>query len=152
MAEGGSIGEQAHTLEQEIAQIEQDLASKREALEQQQQSGQIAEVPHEKETLREVVGERIGVSAPAAQKPAASSTSSGQAAVPPPVVEPPAYLSPELKEKVQELVNIAFVQTLEVAIKKAQATNNAALIDAFHDALVDELYTYLIERGKLNKL
>ena len=143
-----------NNLEQEIAQIEQDLASKRVALEQQQQSGQIAEVPHEKETLREVIDERIGVSAPApAPQPTTPSASSGQAAIlPPPVVEPPSYLSPELKEKVQELVNVAFSQSPSEAIKQARAANNAALIDAFHDALVDELYTYLIERGKLNKL
>jgi hypothetical protein len=61
-------------------------------------------------------------------------------------------MSEELKSKVQELVNIAFSKTIDDAIKQAQATNNAALIDAFHDALVDELYNYLVERGKLKKL
>ena len=150
MQEGGL----QNSLEQEIAQIEQDLTSKREALERQQQSGQITEVPHEKETLREVVGERIGMPAPPSTTGGVGvpTDSVGTTITPPPVVEPPAYLSPELKEKVQELVNIAFAQTLETAIKQAQATSNAALIDAFHDALADELYNYLVERGKLQKL
>lgn len=152
MPETSPIGGQTNTLEQEIAQIEQDLTSKREALEQQQRSGQIAEVPEEKETLHEVVGERIGVTQPVTPQPAPPASSGQTATLPPPVVEPPTYLSSELKEKVQELVNIAFAQTLETAIKQAQATNNAALIDAFHDALVDELYNYLIEKGKIRKL
>lgn len=140
MPEGGL----PNSLEQEIVQIEKQLAEKRSVLELQKQSGQINEIPHEKETLREVVGERIGLSIPTV--PPATSV------LPPPVVEPPSYLSPELKEKVQELVNTAFSQTLETAIKQAQATNNAALIDAFHDALIDELYDYLLERGKIQKL
>ena len=151
MAELGPQSGQSTTLEQEIAQIEQDLASKRATLEQQQQSGQITEVPQEKETLREVVGERIGVPAPVPQPPTANHQQPATI-TPPPVVESPSYLSPELKEKVQELVNVAFVQTACEAIKQARATNNAALIDAFHDALVDELYDYLIERGKIPKL
>jgi len=149
MAEGSSQFIEKVTLEQEIVQIEQDLASKRAALELQHEAGQITEMPHEKETLHEVIGEHIGAAQPDSPVP---STSSGQAAPPPPVIEPPAYLSPELKEKVQELVNVAFAQTLEAAIKQALTTNNAALIDAFHDALVDELYGYLLERGKLKNL
>ncbi len=140
------------TLEQEIAQIEQDWAAKRSVLEQQKQSGTITELPHEKETLHEVVGERMGESQSIAPIPLHTSGGQTPIVLPPPTVEPPAYLSPELKEKVQELVNIAFAQTLEAAIKQARATNNPALIDAFHDALADELYNYLIERGKLKKL
>lgn len=143
MSGGGSI-------EQEIAQIEKQLAEKRAVLEQQQSAGQIAEVPHEKETLREVVREQYAVPAPAVQQP----TTNNQLPItaPPPVVEPPSYLSDELKASVQQLVNTVFTVSLEQAVKQARATNNAALIDAFHDALVDELYNYLVERGKLQKL
>lgn len=142
---------QPMTLEQEIARIEQDLASKRSALEKQRQTGQIANMPHEKETLREVLGEKIGITQPSAP-PLSQVPANPITPTPSPVVEPPAYLSPELKEKVQELVNIAFTQNLETAIKQARDMKNAALIDAFHDALVDELYNYLLERGKLQKL
>ena len=139
------------TLEQEIAQIERDLASKRTVLEQQKQSGAIAEVPHEKETLREIMREQYAPPASATQQ-LTTNNQQPTTILPPPIVEPPLYLSPELKEKVQELVNVAFTTTISDAIKQAQATNNAALIDAFHDALVDELYNYLVERGKLTKM
>lgn len=148
MAENPQFGG-SDLLEQEIAQIEQDLASKRVALERQRQTGQIAELPHEKEILREIVGEHIGLPQPSPLAPTTPSVGVPTGSV---GIEPPSYLSPELKEKVQELVNVAFAQTLEVAIKQARVTNNAALLDAFHDALVDELYNYLIERGKLQKL
>ncbi len=144
-------GEIANSLEQEIAQIEQDLTSKREALERQKQTGAISEMPHEKETLREVVGEKLS-QAPMPQPAPAVPPAPQLAVPPPPAVEPPSYLSEELKIKVQELVNTAFSKTIDDAVKQARATNNAALIDAFHDALVDELYNYLIERGKLKKM
>lgn len=152
MAESGSQFVGGGSIEQEIAQIEKQLAEKRAVLEQQKSTGQIAEMPHEKETLREVVREQYAAPAPAVQQPTTPSVSSGRAVTPPPVVEPPSYLSDELKATVQQLVNTAFTTTLADAIKQARATNNAALIDAFHDALVDELYNYLIERGKIQKL
>lgn len=136
-------------LEQEIAQIERELVSKRAALEQQKQEGAIAEIPHEKETLREVVGEKIG---PSQAPPPAPAPAPQPTAPPLPPVEPPSYMSEELKSKVQELVNTAFSGTIDDAVKQARATNNAALIDAFHDALVDELYNYLVERGKLKRM
>ncbi len=147
-----SEGETPNSLEQEIAQIEQDLTSKREALERQKQTGAIPEMPHEKETLREIVGEKIAP--PPAGGPAPSAPTAPSVGVPTGSVgvEPPSYMSEELKGKVQELVNTAFSKTIDDAIKQARATNNAALIDAFHDALVDELYNYLVERGKLKKL
>lgn len=150
MAEGSPQFGGGSAIEQEIAQIESQLAEKRAALEQQKSAGQITEVPHEKETLREVVREQYAVPAPAVPP-----VTSGQLPVdspPPPIVEPPSYLSDELKASVQQLVNTAFTVSLEQAVKQARATNNAALIDAFHDALVDELYKYLLERGKLQKL
>jgi len=143
-------GETPGALEQEIAQIERDLASKRAALEKQKEAGAIPEVPHEKETLREIIGERISPSTVPTPQPVPTPTP--QPAPTAPAVEPPSYLSEELKNKVQELVNDAFSKTIDDAIKKAQAVNNAALLDAFHDALVDELYNYLVERGKLKKL
>lgn len=140
-----------NSLEQEIAQIERDLASKRAALEQQKQEGAIPEVPHEKETLREIVGEKIAPPPAVGPVPVRPSPVVPPTTLPP-AVEPPSYLSEDLKAKVQELVNAAFAKTIDDAVKQARATNNAALIDAFHDALVDELYNYLVERSKLKKM
>lgn len=133
---------ESSTLEQEISQLEQTLAQKREVLEQQKARGKIEEVPHEKEILREAIREKIQTTpAPAVPIPQPPSSL--------PSVETPSYLSEELRPKVQELVNLAFEKSIDEAIKTTKATQNPALIDAFHDALVDEMYTHLVERKKL---
>lgn len=128
MPEGGTP-----SLEQEIADIEQELAQKRELLREQGK-----ELPHDKEILHSVVREKLN---PATPVPSAPGAGTGQ--VPPPI------LPPELHQKVQALVNVAFLKSIDEAIAQVKATNNAALIDAFHDVLVDELYAHLVERGKL---
>lgn len=129
MPEGGGPS----PLEQEIATIEQELAQKRELLREQGH-----ELPHDKEILHSVVREKIQPTAPSVTPPIATT--------------PPAPLPPELHQKVQALVNVAFLKSIDEAIKEAKATNNAALIDAFHDVLVDELYAHLVERGKLKAM
>ncbi len=146
-------------MEQEISDIEQKLSQKRAELEQKKQSGQIDVLPHEKETLYEVVGEKIQEKIPGFQPSAPPEVrpSSPQAVQPPaisapPIQEPPSYLSPELKDKVQELVNLAFQKSPGEAFKQLQNINNPALMEAFHGVLVDELYPFLLERGKIKKL
>ncbi|MBI2627266.1 MAG: hypothetical protein HYW77_03455 [Parcubacteria group bacterium] len=144
-------------IEQEIAALEQSLADKKASLQQQHSAGEIEQLPQEKEILREVIGERISEGSmpqfvppvqPQQDDSITPSTNLGQ----PPQVELPSYLSSELHEPVQNLVNTAFTIGLDVAIKQAKATNNAALIDAFHDVLADELYNYLVERGRIQQL
>ena len=138
-------------LEQEISDIEERLAKKRAELEDQKQAGAIEPLPHEKETLHEIVGEKIQEKVPQLQ-PAVPPSSNTNIILPPPTASQPSYLSDELKDKVQELINIAFQENLDKAIGKAKDFNNPALLEAFHGALVDELFQYLVERGKLNKL
>lgn len=141
MVEGGV------TIEQEIAQLEQQLQEKKSAL-NNQESGTQEVIPSDKELLHEIVGEKIQENIP---KQGVES----QTAVPvqpAPAVEPPLYLSPELKDKIQQLINLAFSKSIDEAIQEAAKTNNAALIDAFHDVIVDELYNALIERNKLEKI
>ena len=140
--------ESEQPIHQEIADLERQLREKREQLSGQQNSGEIVELPHEKETLHEIIGEKIVEGAAPSGMPSVQ---------PPPVVLAPPTTSPpqlteEMKTQVQELVNTAFSHGVDQAIKKVRATNNAALIDAFHDMLVDELYNYLVERGKLKSL
>lgn len=62
------------------------------------------------------------------------------------------YNMPELHDKVQELVNHVFEKDLDSALKEVKASDDAALIDAFHDALVDELHDHLVNQGKLESL
>lgn len=136
-------------LEQEIADIEKRLAEKKAAFQEAQ--GEIApEAVSDKNVLHEVVGEKIQKMAPLAS---AGQTLPVTPALPAlPSAHAPSYLSGDLKETVQQLVNIAFTDSLTSAIKAVHKLNNPALLDAFHDVLVDQLYDTLIERGKLERI
>jgi len=135
MAEGA-----ASNLENEIAQIEQQLADKRAVLESQ--------TKHDKELLHEVVREKIDEAVVSVPTDDASSTPAASS----PVTSPSddfSTLPLAAQATVQQLVIVAFTKSIGEAIKQARATNNAALIDAFHDLLVDQLYDQLVQRGKL---
>lgn len=139
-------------LEQEIADIERRLAEKKTALQQAQGEQPV----QEREILNEVISEKAQESVPNYQPSAPTSTQSTAPftdnALPPPTTEPPSYLSDDLKTKVQDLVNLAFTKGLTEAVKEVSKMNNAALLDAFHDVLVDQLYDVLVERGQLEKV
>jgi hypothetical protein len=64
----------------------------------------------------------------------------------------PSYMTDELNPHVRSLIDVAFTKSIDKAISDAKKTGNAALIDAFHDALVDELYNQLLEHRKLKKI
>ena len=137
------------TIEQEIAQLEKQLQEKR--LRQLADLGQQSEhgesLP-DKEILRQVVGEKI------------QRHMSGQAGAPVYIPKPAPQaqtddtgsVPPELKDKIQELVNRVFQKSLDQGIKEAVKSDDPALIDAFHDVLVDQLYDTLLERKKIEKV
>ncbi len=126
------------TIEQEIAQLEKQLQEKRANLEQQPE--QKESLP-DKEVLRQVVGEKIQQHMPQyVPKPT------------PPPQNDVSYLAGELKDKIQELVNHVFQVSLDQGIKEAVNSKNPALIDAFHDVLVDQLYDTLLERKKIDPI
>lgn len=135
-------------LEQQITEMEQALAAKRAELEGKQSTGEISALPTEKETLHEVVGEKITELAPAGTAPVQPVAGTAPAVSTQPA-DPPAYLSPELKDKVQELVGIAFTKSLAEAVQLLAKENNLALSDAFHDVLTDQFYEELVKQGKL---
>lgn len=127
-----------NVLKQEILKLEEDLELKK------REFGQ-----NDREALRQIIGEKLRPSQPPTHQSALPPQPPASDQSP---IDLPSYLSGRLKDKVQELVNIAFGKSIGDAVKKARASGNAALIDAFHDALVDELYNYLIKQGKLKKL
>ncbi len=142
------------TSQQEIAQLERVLAEKKALLEQQQTAGASAEMPHDKEMIREIVKEKLALT-PGAAAPQQQAVAAQQQPVPQPAPQShtvASYASDDLHAKVQELVELAFAKSLNEAIGLAKATQNAALIDAFHDIMVDELYDHLVETGKLDKI
>lgn len=139
-------------IEQEIAQLEKQLAEKR--LRQLADLGSddtgSGEMPAEKEILREMVGERI--QRHASQYQPAPQVSQLTPIKPQQDDAALSYVLPELKDKVQELVNLVFNKGLDDGIKEVVRSNNPALIDAFHDVLVDELYSMLVERKKIEQV
>ena len=132
MTESGS------TIEQEIAQLEKQLQEKKASLEQQPEQ---KELSPDKEALRQVVGDKIQQHMPQyVPKPAS------------PAQDEASYLAGEMKDKIQELINHVFQISLDQGIKEAINSNNPALIDAFHDVLVDQLYDTLLERKKIDPI
>jgi hypothetical protein len=137
----------AEKLEQEISKLEEEYSKKRAEVERKYEEGKIEKLPSEKETLREAVGEGLEKMAPP-EEPALGVEPSA----PKPEGEIPSYQLPEFQLDVQKLVDIAFEKSIAEAVKEVRATHNPALIDAFHDALVDNLYDQLVERGKIKEL
>ena len=125
-------------LEQDIANLEQQLAEKRQALETNEPSAE--QGPSDHELVQKVIGEQIQKQMPSYQQAQAQPGDEDTDA---------SWSDPALTEQVQSLVTIAFTKSLDEAIGEAVKTNNAALIDAFHDLLRDELLKELISRGKL---
>ena len=53
------------------------------------------------------------------------------------------------QNQVKSLCNLAFQKGLDFAIQTARNLNNPYVLDAFHDALIDELYKRLITERKI---
>jgi hypothetical protein len=125
-------------LQQQIAELERQLAAKR------AESGSDATVPYERSEVHAAVGEQIQQAMPPMQtvQPVQSAPSSGDSV--------PSWQDPALADTVQRLVNVAFTQSVQDAIKQAVASGNAALIDAFHDVLTDQLHQELLNRKKVD--
>jgi len=128
-------------IEQEITQLEKQLSEKKVSLGEEKSS--------EKEMLHDVVGERMRQ-----HLPAQADASQNQPVPAKPQIDDvdQSSVQLELMEKVQELINLVFNKSLEDGIKEASKSNNPALIDAFHDTLVDKLYNMLLERKKLEQI
>ncbi|MEX2090573.1 MAG: hypothetical protein WD989_00345 [Candidatus Paceibacterota bacterium] len=129
------------SIEQEIAQLEQQLADKRSAL-GIESSEKSESFPQDREILRQVVGEKIKEHAPEYQPAPAQQNDDDQSS----------YNDPQIVAQVQELVDLAFSKSMDDAIKSVVQSGNPALIDAFHDVLVDKLYDTLVERKKLEEV
>lgn len=127
------MAENVQTIEHDIAELERQIQEKKTALEYEKS---------EKDILHGIVGEKIQQQAPQ-YRPVPPAPAVFQPASPPPQ---------DLKDKVQEAISLVFDKNLEEGIKKAASHDNIALLDDFHDTLVDELYNQLIENKKLAKV
>ena len=61
-------------------------------------------------------------------------------------------IDPTVVAQVNALVEEAMTKDVDGAIDKARKSNNPAVIDAFHDALVGRLFEHLVSEGKLKNL
>lgn len=133
-------------LEQEIADLEQQLEQKKAQL--GQESAEPLEPAQERDLVHEVIGEQIQQVQPSL--PPSDDDDQTLAEPEDDEAEPP-EVSDSFADQVQTFVNTAFTMSVKDAISAVVKTNNAALIDAFHDALADELYDELVSRKKLDK-
>src|SRR3990167_8643454 len=138
------------SIEQEIAQLEKQLSEKKASLGRELAPD---DSTYEKETLHKIIGKKLKQQVPPAVGEARQERQY-QPISPKPKQDDNAlsYVLPELKDRVQELVNLVFNKSLDEGIKEVSRYNNPALIDAFHDVLVDELYNMLLERKKLEEV
>jgi hypothetical protein len=139
--------ESTPALEQEIADLERRLQEKKAALGQAE-----GEQDFDKETVHEVVGNKIQEHAPEFKPRPFSGQSSGSVAPVGGTNDERSYLLPELKDLIQNLVNITFGKSLSEAVSAAKGSNNPAVMDAFHDVLTDQMYDILVERKQLAKV
>ena len=117
------------TIEQELAKLQEEMVRRRAEL---QDSGRAEEgIPSAKELLRQTIGQQIQA------QPAPTPTTT--------TPQNPGGLM-EVQDKVDELVKLALDKSVDEAVKAAVATNNPAIIDAFHDALVDEVHEQMVAR------
>ena len=126
------MNEQPDTLEQQIQQLERELAQKRTEL------GMDVTAPYERSEVHATVGEQIRDAVPSYQP-----STKGRGG------DVPSYQDPALAQSVQELVTVAFTQSIQAAILQAAASHNPALLDALHDVLVDQLHQELVARQKI---
>ena len=128
-------------LEQEILDLENQLAQKRAAL-----------APEQKETIeQQVVGaEKMSV-APQLRGAAPQSVGdNGNNAV---VVQTAQELkSYEKNQQLKMLVDLAFTKGVSHAADVVRHLDSPYLMDEFHDTLIDKLYKELVERGKLEEI
>jgi len=89
----------------------------------------------------EIIKKSLSALTPIPQKPTVQSQPS-----PGPLPSYAQSFPPEVKLEIEYLLDLAFHEGIVKALQKAQETNNPAIIDAFHDALVGKLYQELKER------
>lgn len=136
-------------LEQEIADIEKRLAEKKALRQAQGESAEGADLLHE--TVGDKIKEALTGDANVSQQNVVQAVTP----TPAPLVsegDSPAYALPEMHDRIQALVNIAFTKGVAEAVKQIASDPNKALVDAFHAALVDQVREEMIKQGKLKSI
>lgn len=115
--------------EQEIKELEQKLEAKKREF---AQSG--IEQP-ESHIFKSVVREHVGAESGTPRLTTATTQNTATKSTSPTEIQ---------KKAIKDLVELAFIKGLTVAVHEARKTNDAYLIDMLHDQLADEYYQKLI--------
>ncbi len=145
---------QTKNLEEQIALLHKELEVKQKALEAQQ------ETQHPRELLHEVVGEKIEAikntpnmpSPPLPPRPPRKSEEDEWKLQAPRYQAKPSYELEALASLLAPFQKMLEEKTLEETIVGVVKTDNPALVDAFHDWLVEKAYSHLVETGKLERV
>ena len=126
----------------EIAELEKRLIEKKQELKKEADF-------HDREVIKEVLKEKLEKPAlPKTTPLAAPSTAPKQ-----PIIKKAKELKGEKKERqAQLLADLAFEKGVSHATEVAKKLDDPFILDEFHDTLVDELYNYLVEQGKLKQV
>lgn len=133
---------EAPKIHKEIVELEKRLAEKKQELAEKKEVEK-----HEKELIKEIIKEKVEKPAPPKVKPV--TTPPAQRVI----VKKAKELKGEQKERqIQLLTELAFEKGVVHATEVAKKLDSPYILDEFHDTLVDELYNYLVEKGKLKQL
>lgn len=128
---------------QEVIELEKRLAEKKRELVEREEVER-----HDRELIKEVLKEKLEKpTAPKATLPTAPPSTQKA------VVKKAKELKGEKKERqIQLLTDLAFEKGVIHATEVAKKLDDPFILDEFHDTLVDELYKYLVEQGKLKQI
>ncbi|MDE1970863.1 MAG: hypothetical protein KGI50_04800 [Patescibacteria group bacterium] len=147
-------------LERQMAVLQEEIqARKRELQKQREAEGEVSPMPHDKDIAHEVIGKKLEAAQKALprspENPFASAEEESRdvgAGLRPQKLhqEQPSYESPELVDPLRPFQELVVRQNLDTAMSAIAATRNPALIDAFHDWLVEQAYQFLVKKGDLD--
>lgn len=124
----------------EIVELEKRLAEKKKELAEKKEIEK-----HDKEIIKEVLKEKIEAPKVPKIKPAVAPL--------PHVIKKAKEIKGKPKERqVQLLTDLAFDKGVIHAAEVAKGLDDPYILDEFHDTLVDELYNYLVEQGRLKEI
>lgn len=133
-------------LNKEVADLERRLAEKKQELAEKKEADR-----HDKELIREIIKEKVELPKPPEKAPIPPPPV--QKLTPEPVAKKTKKISKEKREKqIKLLTDLAFEKGVIHATDVARKLDDPYILDEFHDALVDELYNYLVEQGKIKQI
>ena len=158
-----SLPDESVSKEQEILKLERELAEKKQELSQEVVPEKIEKeksqpTPEKASSDAEALADKSAGEAEIIREPEAPKE---EPAVPAPVASKlSSKVSAQIKKlkeldresQIKELCNLSFSEDLDFAVNVAKGLDNAYVLDEFHDALVDELYDKLVEKGELKKM